>query len=742
MKEIRNTMHYMKNIKRALCGIFAAALLAGCSSDPMIDGPDQELEGEGGDCFMSLDILMPNGATASRSETTDDGGSTGGVEIGSDAENAVNSALIVLARKDDNDPTKNYGFIAAGEVASNRLTSSTTATDKSYRALTRIYKTNLNNFYSEWTSTNMPEVYVFVFCNPTKELSEMFRGANTTYGTNAWVDKVCSVIQGSSSQPDVNTGIWAAGSFLMNNVSTTTRLLPANILDWEEYDTADKPFHLSANNKVDGSEKLYPDNSASVQGRGAVRVERSVARFDIRDGSPTKDRTYNVLFHAHDGVDQPDEPLVAVELQRIALVNMSNAFYYLPRVSDNGQPDGAGFKICGTELPWHRDGTTGAYSQGNYVVGPYASVFGGADLTSGFSTYFNYPFFDDNGEFNNSTMAQEGRWNVYKFENVLNSTTTDNYQGRQDYKVWRYVTENVIPDGPAKQQNGVSTGIVFKAKMKGTTFAANGGVVNTEDTWEKDINKQIALCLNGFDFEIHSQHHDALKGNSKDDPILYYLDGHLYMTWQHIRQAAIQASVTVTGQDAIEINRSNSLYRAVFGEGPIPAGQVYINSDLSTRAINDPEWNTMQDAWKTSADYAWTQWNNAGKPVTEVLGDVANSDPTLLAMREAITGAGITIYQSSIDSDYGPGYYCYYYYWNRHNDNNMNGVMGPMEFDVVRNNVYKLTVDKISRLGHPRIPGNYPETPKPDTPDESDDIYLDVTVQITPWAVRINSIEF
>ena len=111
-------------------------------------------------------------------------------------------------------------------------------------------------------------------------------------------------------------------------------------------------------------------------------------------------------------------------------------------------------------------------------------------------------------------------------------------------------------------------------------------------------------------------------------------------------------------------------------------------------------------------------------------------------MREAITGAGITIYQSSIDSDYGPGYYCYYYYWNRHNDNGMNGVMGPMEFDVVRNNVYKLTVDKISRLGHPRIPGNDPETPKPDTPDESDDIYLDVTVQITPWAVRINSIEF
>ena len=88
------------------------------------------------------------------------------------------------------------------------------------------------------------------------------------------------------------------------------------------------------------------------------------------------------------------------------------------------------------------------------------------------------------------------------------------------------------------------------------------------------------------------------------------------------------------------------------------------------------------------------------------------------------------------------GYYCFYYYWNRHNDNHVAGVMGGMEFDVVRNNVYKLWVDKISRLGHPRVPGNEPEPPTPDTPDESDVIYLDVRVAIVPWSVRLNSITF
>ncbi|MDE5573358.1 MAG: Mfa1 fimbrilin C-terminal domain-containing protein [Muribaculaceae bacterium] len=111
-------------------------------------------------------------------------------------------------------------------------------------------------------------------------------------------------------------------------------------------------------------------------------------------------------------------------------------------------------------------------------------------------------------------------------------------------------------------------------------------------------------------------------------------------------------------------------------------------------------------------------------------------------MRAAITNGGTAIYQSSVDSKAGAGYYCYYYFWVRHNDNGNNGVMGPMEFDVVRNNVYKISVNSIARLGHPRIPANDPQRPRPQTPDESEDIYFDVTVDILPWAVRNNYIDF
>ena len=93
-------------------------------------------------------------------------------------------------------------------------------------------------------------------------------------------------------------------------------------------------------------------------------------------------------------------------------------------------------------------------------------------------------------------------------------------------------------------------------------------------------------------------------------------------------------------------------------------------------------------------------------------------------------------------------YYAYYYYWNRHNDNGDNSKMGPMEFAVVRNNVYKLCVDKIAKLGHPYNPDpDNPVNPDPDPedptdPDEELNYYFNVTVKVLPWVVRVNHIEF
>ncbi len=81
-------------------------------------------------------------------------------------------------------------------------------------------------------------------------------------------------------------------------------------------------------------------------------------------------------------------------------------------------------------------------------------------------------------------------------------------------------------------------------------------------------------------------------------------------------------------------------------------------------------------------------------------------------------------------------YIMYYFYYNRHNTNGNNSSMGANEFGVVRNNVYKLAVTKISALGDPETPN------KPDEPDEKENAYFTVNCVVLPWTVRVNDIEF
>lgn len=97
-----------------------------------------------------------------------------------------------------------------------------------------------------------------------------------------------------------------------------------------------------------------------------------------------------------------------------------------------------------------------------------------------------------------------------------------------------------------------------------------------------------------------------------------------------------------------------------------------------------------------------------------------------------------TIYRADSEGNF----YCYYLYWNRHNDNGQPTIMGTMEFATVRNNVYKIYVSKVMRLGHPAEPGDDPDEPDPEDPDEEDNFYCQIECHILPWEVRLNGVEF
>lgn len=633
-------------------------LFAGCSNDTLSDDPDGELNGSKDAVYMNVSVQLPAGGGIARSETNtgkDDDYVTSedGIEVGKDYENEVKEILLVLAKTDGS-------FIAAGEA----LTSVQLKQQQNIVTTTqKINKTTLAAYYGsdDRLTAEEQEIDVYVFCNPTQEVKDVIEQAATANDKKEWIN-ACGKIEEQPKTGQISS-FWGGenhkGGFLMSNATRARKRLPAALDDWKDYSSESKAFNFSGINNAH-TDKVIENN-------GNIKVERAVARFDFKDGSPkeTPANTYDVVSN------DEGKTIVQIYLNKMALVNMSKSFYYLRRVSADGLATNA--QICGVET-----------SQ-NYVVDTDA-----ADKNAGiedYTQYFNFCLGDKNNDWLINENARN-QWFSSKIDEVIKSEN-DEY-GKKEYHIWRYVTENTIPRQEL-QTNGVSTGIVFKGKMMPTAEASNNS-----------LGEALKKAM------------DAGKDSSPkiEFPILYTYLTNIYVTWKEVRAAAIEAG-------------SNSdFYMSVFGkttkepvaevEGATPKEAVY--SDDSN-----------------SPDFLWNQWHNIGN---------MKSSNDLAQFKKAATREKFTLYEASLDEDEGWGYYCYYFYWNRHNDNGKPGEMGPMEFGVVRNNVYKLAVTDINRLGHPRISENDPDPIDPDDPDEKDDVYLTVSVEVLPWVVRVNNIEF
>lgn len=756
----------MRKFKFLSMAAIAAMMLGACSDDKISDGPDSP-NGPGTETqdgvYFTINIDLPN-SRGSRSQTVNPGenGSTSndGVEIGKDRENTVESAIIVLAEADETVNAGINNFIAAAMVNEDGLNAGENNTK--YVVKSKFTKTQLSAFYSsiktdedaDPTQAAPLKANIFVFCNPTKQLIDKIFGTEDKEGTdgakvgsNEWVNYVADI--------DAKEGkniIWNDNAFLMTNALIAKREIPGSLILWNYYTSQDNPFKLSENNSQVGI------NNGNSNSRGNIKVERASARFDFRDASPLKKFEYNVIYL---DADKKEIPLVNVVLGKMALVNFNKKFYFLPHTVGAATNDGQTAVIntesilngiCQPEEKWSYNNLGGVISPyGNYVLDAewewkndtYTAFKEGVTppATYPFDTHFSYPFFNNDGTIDNT---KTDRWLTSLCVDVVADSKEDDNtwttEGKTDkgYKIWKYAPENTIPSVNG-QINSLSTGVVFKAKMKATSDALNS---TDEDT------RALANKINNTDKTL---------SNSYTDDILYAFGGRIFRTWENVRKAAIEAAApkitwiiddekTGAGHwELSEINRTNSLYKAVFGDdgGCGNFKFTYVEKDANGNVITDKDGNPIKHegviadtkpTLENTANAAWTAWANDGKKPEGALKE---------AFKTAVTKAEFTIYQSSYDEELGGwGYYCYYYYWNRHNDNLNNGVMGPMEFAVVRNNVYKLAVTKISRLGHPRISENDPDKPTPGRPDEKEDVYLTVTAQVLPWVVRVNNIEF
>jgi len=466
----------MKNWNRFFAAILTTALVAGCGKDnPGNNNVDPEDSKKA--AYMSISVALPS-AKSTRSETENGGGSTGGTEIGQDKENNVKKILLLLANEDNT-----FGTSCTVENLSVDPGKSTV------KPTAKIMRTELRKFYDSDGNLNDKAkngIRVYVFCNPTDELITAIEG--TDYGDSDWTDKICQVLQSQTSTGSKNIAIWADNSFLMSNAASALRQIPSNFETWRvNHDTEYNAFDLSGLNNGE------IDNLSN--GRGSIKVERSVARFDFKDGSSTNNNTYDIGLGEQKGQLQ-------VKLYRMALVNMSQNFYYLRRVSDDGK--GRNKKLCGSETP------------NNYVDDTDADFKTAANLPPAtLKGHFNYPLFDNNGQITEDTRKQ---WDNYWIDDVLASQEDHKDYTKAGYHIWRYVTENTIPQDDDKQRNGITTGVVFKGKL----IAGNG-----LETANQDLYNAIQGTYNlpegtqGYTYDI----------DGKTYPVLYVFQNMIYTGW-------------------------------------------------------------------------------------------------------------------------------------------------------------------------------------------------------------------
>ena len=470
-----------------------------------------------------------------------------GEEIGKDYENNVSSILVVLTTK--NATSGEYEFLS---YALNDASVSSNP-DNSYTITFQDKETLFNQAGND--------VYIFAYCNPTEQIRNTV-GALEVGDT--FTDEICSVDPYST---------WNKNGFLMTSVDIVKNSLP----DEAKLKTYNTPGNA------------YP--------LGSIPVIRTMSRFDFRDASKNKDLSYEIMNHENNKVQG------TVTFTRVALFNLADKFYYLPRTKAAGATS---FTLC----------PTFAGMESGFVVSP-----DGRNHTE------KRPALIDP-----LNIGTELKWAslpaiLNEEEDTDNDWNDGSNENWQNYHIWRYATENTFAEGEDADA-AKTTGYVFEAEIK--------------------VDENFGNVVN---------------------------------------------------------NKAGNMY--LYGQ------TLYPNATAIYNEITKFPISTLATAFNQGFDVTKDENGN----VTAVTPkDGADLDKL-----------GFTTYKPNTDGKY----FCYYFAYNVHNDDEDVTTVGPMEFATVRNNVYKLAVTGVKRFG----------TFTPPAVDEWD-VYFNLKVEVKPWVVRVNNIEF
>ena len=421
-----------------------------------------------------------------------------------------------------------------------------------------------------------------------------------------------------------------------------------------------------------------------------VHVERLAAKIRINEaGIESKPYFYDIK--------QPNTntSIATVRLEQAVVLNkLLCGSYLLKRVSENVGADATAIPENKDNDVWLGDelNTASEDAYTNYVIDPWtrSKTVEGTSIMGEIHT-------TDKLEYTNPLINKEG--DVQKSYETLfteyNSTAVTLADAKETSQITlAYTGENTLDY--EDQKNGLSTGVLFKA----TYFPKKWSTQATVD--EKVVIKEVETDFGKTDNPIEIT-------NATEGVDFYVYQGNIYKGLDDIFNEYVW-------------NEQKNV-----GEG----GKVYSFSDFSSTSITSINASDFKNSllYGKTDPFGYLKWLSTCADLLDGGGfNEAHSFSNYVATNNDYKdtyAANVRFFEKGET---------YYTYWIRHIDNHNINKMGIMEFAIVRNNIYDMTVTGISGFGFAGA-----EKPDPGKDDETEEYFFNVTINVKNWVVRSNS---
>ncbi|MBV4242362.1 Mfa1 family fimbria major subunit [Parabacteroides johnsonii] len=432
------------------------------------------------------------------------------------------------------------------------------------------------------------------------------------------------------------------------------------------------------------------NNSKENPATARILVERMAARIDFMSNTVDQDygdNVYPIYKKELDG-KLTNEVIAKVELQTLKVVNQwHNLTHFFKTVTEGGDIKGP--------MIWLGLEKAGADKiQTNYVVDP--STRNKTDDLQLLSVLKPY-YYNHISEVVNvaSFYDKAGKEGIKEFTLARSGVRP----AKDGYEIVGYTEENTT-DKEA-QLNGYSTGVIFK------------GVATILKAYTRAEVQEVP----NYPGEYYYPSIDFADAQDQD---FYIYEDMPYLNLETI----VQRSVTKASAD-----------------GSVSTGWAFDHESEQNALAAAKTVKDLEDYIGAFADYdcnlgyraymeKLVKDNNLTATSTEA--EVAEVAQKMLwsVYKNVITESTFDLSKYSVRASKNHTVDCYYPYWIKHSDNENPREMGIMEFGIVRNNIYKLKVTSINNFGIFQL--------DPTAPDEPDELWMKVELQVKDWVLRYN----